>query len=244
VNTPSWSSPERRGRLIAFGVIFAAALAGYLTTCVMYPAPILPKSATVPSLRGLDSAEALARLGELGLRGRVADEIADPLVAPGEVSWQSPAPETELPASAVVTLGISSGRPPVVVPDVVDLPIDLARAVIAATALKVGAVDTVTEASDFGTVVAQAPRAGTPGSAVSAVLLTVSRGPASVRVPEVVGLSLLAARDRLAAQGLRIGVLEQRFEGKAGSVLAQSPAAGELVTRESAVNLTISGALP
>jgi serine/threonine-protein kinase len=79
---------------------------------------------------------------------------------------------------------------------------------------------------------------------VTDVRLTVSRGPASVRVPEVVGLSLLAARDRLAAQGLRIGVLEQRFEGKLGSVLAQSPAAGELVTRESAVNLTISGALP
>lgn len=244
MKTPSWWSPERRGQSIAFGVILGAALAGYLTTCVMYPAPILPKSAAVPALRGIDSAEALAQLAKLGLRGRIADDIADPLVASGQVSWQSPAPETKLPASAVVTLGISSGKPPVVVPDLVDLPIDLARAVIAATALRVGAVDTVTESSDFGTVVAQSPRAGTPGAAVGEVRLTVSRGPASVKVPDVVGLTVLAARDRLAAQGLRIGVLEQRFEGKAGSVLAQSPAAGELVTRESAVNLTISGALP
>ena len=230
--------------MIAWGVVLGAALAGYLTTCVMYPAPILPKSAIVPSLRGLDSAEAIARLGELGLRGRVADDIADPLVAAGQVSWQSPAPETVLPAAAVVSLGISSGKPPVVVPDLIGLPIDLAREVIAATALPLGVVDTVTEASDFGTVIAQSPRAGTPGAGVRTVLLTVSRGPASVKVPVVVGLTLLAARDRLAAQGLRIGVLEQRFEGKPGLVLAQSPAAGELVTRESALNLTISGALP
>ena len=243
MTAPTWRSPERRGRLIAWGVIFGAALAGYLTTCVMYPAPILPKSATVPSLRGLDSAEAIAQLGELGLRGRVADDIADPLVAPGQVSWQSPAPETVLPASAVVSLGVSSGKPPVVVPDLIGLPLELAREVIAATALPVGAIDTVTEASDFGTVIAQSPRAGTPGATVRAVLLTVSRGPASVRVPDVMGLTLLAARDRLAAQGLRIGVLEQRFEGTPGTVLAQSPAAGELVTRESAVKLTISGAM-
>ena len=244
MTAPSWTSPERRGRLIAWGVVFAAALAGYLTTCVIYPAPILPESVSVPSLRGLDSAEAIARLGELGLRGRVADDIADPLVARGQVSWQSPAPETVLPASAVVSLGVSSGRPPVLVPDVIGLPIDLAREVIAATALPVGAVDTVTESSDFGTVTSQSPRAGSSGATVREVLLTVSRGPASVKVPVVVGLTMMAARDRLAAQGLRIGVLEQRFEGKAGLVLAQSPAAGELVTRESAVNLTISGALP
>lgn len=225
-------------------MVLGAALAGYLATCALYPSQLLADSVVVPALRGLDSTAAIAKLAELGLRGRIADDITDPLVAPGQVSWQSPAPETVLPADAVVRLGVSSGRPPIVIPDVVDLPIDLARTVVAAAGLVVGSVDTVTEATEFGTVVRQAPSAGLPGTPQRPIDLTVSRGSISVRVPELTGLTLIAARDRLAAQGLRVGTIEQRLEGKPGSVLAQSPAPGELVTKESAVNLTISGATP
>ncbi|MES2304479.1 MAG: PASTA domain-containing protein [Gemmatimonadota bacterium] len=239
-----WRSRERKPLLVGIGVVLAAAFAGYLATCAIYPAQILADNVVVPALRGLDSTAAIAKLAELGLRGRVADDITDPLVAPGQVSWQSPAPETVLPADAVVRLGVSSGRPPIVIPDLVDLPIDLARTVVAAAGLVVGSVDTVTEATEYGTVVRQSPSAGLPGTPQRPVDLTVSRGAASVRVPELVGLTLIAARDRLAAQGLRVGVIDQRFEGKAGSVLAQSPAPGELVTKESGVNLTISGAMP
>lgn len=237
-----WNSLRVRRGILSIGIIGAAALAGYLTTCVLYPAPLMVSDVTVPTLRGLDTAVAIDRLATLGLRGRVSDDIADPLVKPGEVSWQSPAPETVVPADAVVRLGVSSGGPPIVVPDVVDLPIDLARTVVAAAGLTVAAVDTVTEATEFGTVVRQTPSPGSSGASRPPLYLTVSRGPASVKVPDVAGLTLVAARDRLAAQGLRIGVIDQKFEGKPGTVLSQSPAAGELVTRESGVNLTISGA--
>lgn len=236
--------PFWRPSTISIAVVLGAALAGYLATCALYPAPILPKRITVPALRGLDTTRAIAQLTALGLRGRVSGDLADPLVAPGQVSWQSPAPQTVLPQSAVVRIGVSTGRPPIAVPDVVDLPVDLARTVIAAAGLTVAQVDTVRNDTELGTVVRQQPSAGVAAGSGTRVLLSVSSGPATVKVPTLVGLTVTAARDRLAAQGLRVGALEQRFEGKVGTVLAQSPAPGDLVTKETAVNLTISGALP
>ena len=57
-------------------------------------------------------------------------------------------------------------------------------------------------------------------------------------------LTIGDARNKLAVAGLHVGRLEQRFEGKPGTVLAQHPAAGELVSRDRAIDLTISGTLP
>ncbi len=187
---------------------------------------------------------ALAHLTRLGLRGKLADTVADPLTPAGTVAWQSPVAETALPQGAVVKLGVSGGSPLVSMPDVTDLDIGTARQVVEAAGLRVGKIDTVQQVVDAGTVVATVPEPGSAAHPGDAVALTVTSGPASVRVPDVVGLTVSAARDRLAAAGLRLGALDQRFEGKAGTVLAQRPAPGELVTKESGVNLTISGTLP
>ena len=42
----------------------------------------------------------VARLSELGLRGKLADTVADPLTPAGTVAWQSPVAETVLPQGA------------------------------------------------------------------------------------------------------------------------------------------------
>jgi beta-lactam-binding protein with PASTA domain len=76
------------------------------------------------------------------------------------------------------------------------------------------------------------------------VTITISSGAPPVPVPPVVGLTVAAARERLAAFGLRVGMLETRIEGRPGTVLAQNPGPGDLVTKESGVNLTISGGVP
>lgn len=237
--TSSW-----RRTLIVLGVIAAAAAAGYVTTCAVFPAPIVSRQVEVPALRGQGADAALAQLTTLGLRGRVADTTADPLASAGTIAWQSPVAQTMLPPGAIVRLGVSSGAPGVVAPDVVDLDIGLARQVIDAAGLHVGRVDTLQHDGAFGTVLAMSPPAGSNARVGDTIGVTISSGPPAVPVPNVVGLTVSAARDRLAAAGLRVGALEQRFEGKAGTILAQRPAPGELVTRESGVNLTISGTMP
>lgn len=225
------------------GVLAAAALGGYLLTCAIYPAPILAKQASVPQLRGMRADSALATLQRMALRGRIIDTIRDPMVPAGGVVWQSPAPETMLPEGAQVKVAMSSGAPTVTVPDVSQFDLDLAVDVLQAAGLKIGVIDTLKDDADFGTVVSVVPASGSvvrPGREVD---VSISSGPASVQVPNLVGLPLGVARDRLIAVGLRVGTLEQRMEGTAGTVLAQSPLTGALLTRGSAVNLTISGAM-
>ena len=235
---------QRRRVLTLLAVIAAAAAGGYVVTCAIFPAPILPTSVAVPSLRGAPADSAAAWLVRLGLRAKLADTVPDALAPPGTVAWQSPVPDTRLPQGAMVRLGVSGGAPLVSVPNLVDLDLGLAREVIDAAGLIVGRIDTVHQDADLGVVVATVPAAGTSARPGDRVTITISSGAPAVRVPELVGLTVAAARERLAATGLRVGVLEQRFAGKPGTVLAQSPVPGELVTKESGVNLTISGTLP
>ena len=230
--------------LTLLAVLAAAAAGGYVVTCAIFPAPILPKSIAVPSLRGTPADSAIAWLPRLGLRGKLTDTVTDPLAPSGTVAWQSPVPETLLPQGALVRIGVSGGSPLVSVPDVADLDLGTARRVIEAAGLQVGRIDTVRQDVDLGTVLATTPVAGANAKPGDPVRITVSSGPPSVRVPELVGLTVVAARDRLAAAGLRVGALEQRFDGKSGTVLAQKPGPGEMVTKESGVSLTISGSLP
>lgn len=240
----STGGTQRRRVVTLLIVIAAAAAGGYVVTCAIFPAPILTKSVSVPALRGTPADSVAGWLARLGLRTKLADTVSDPLAPAGTVAWQSPVSATLLPQGATVRIGVSSGAPLVSVPDLTDLDLGLAREVIDAAGLAAGRIDTVRNDADLGVVIATVPAAGAAARIGDAIAITVSTGQASIRVPELVGLTVAAARERLAASGLRVGELEQRFEGKAGTVLAQNPAAGEMVTKESGVRLTISGTLP
>ena len=233
----------RRRRLWVVGIIAAASLAGYLLTCAIYPAPILPRQVSVPQLHAVNADSALAQLRSLTLRGRITDTTRDPLVPAGAIVWQSPAPETILPEGAMVKLAVSSGPPVVAVPDLSQLDIDLARDVLQAAGLKLGVIDTIHGSEEFGTVLTMTPAAGATVRLGMAIDISISSGPAAVRVPDLAGLPLGVARGRLVALGLRVGTLTYRTEGRVGTILGQSPTAGEMMTRGSAVNLTIAGAM-
>lgn len=237
-------SSARRGWLTGALVVALAAAAGYLATCALYPARLLPKRAEVPDLRGVRGEEAVTQLAALDLRGRMLDDVADALVQPGEVAWQSPAAGTSLPAGAIVRLAVSGGVPRVSVPDLVELDLELARRVLDAAGLRVGTVDSTADLAEPGTVLRIRPGEGTAIGRGAAIDLTVSRGIADLRMPPVTGLTVSEARERLASVGLRIGAVTQTFNGKAGTVQGQFPAAGTMVTKDQLVRLTISGALP
>jgi serine/threonine-protein kinase len=163
----------------AAGLIGAAIVAGLAVTWWISPTPIVARSVSVPNLYGIASSQAIAELAEAGLRGRLAGEIEDPLVEAGAVSWQSPVAGTTLPESAVVRLGVSTGPPRILVPDVSDLDGQTAVKVLTTAGLRIGAVDSIFTAAPTGTVVRTRPDAGQPARAGAGVELTVSRGPRS-----------------------------------------------------------------
>lgn len=70
--------------------------------------------------------------------------------------------------------------------------------------------------------------------------LVIASGPASVEVPAVVGLTLEAARQRLAARDLELSSTEETSDRPAGEVIAQSPDAGTEAAPGSTVELTVS----
>jgi len=161
-------------------VVMSAVVLGVATAWLFNPAPLTVPEVSVPALRGMTRDAALAQLTELGLRGREGDELADPLTPRGTVSYQSPPPETVVPAGTLVRLGISTGAPRVEVPDVIGLDVPLAVRVFEAAGLVLEGVDSVRSAEAIGTILRTQPSGRSAARAGAGVRVTVSRGPQPV----------------------------------------------------------------
>lgn len=232
----------RAGLRIA-ALIVLAGVAGYVVSLIAWPAPILDKDVPVALVVGRPEAAAVEELRAQGFRTKVLESReADPTLPAGHVTWQDPPGAVRLPKGGLVTLTLSSGPSQVAVPDVEMFELDDARRVMAAAGLTVGGVDSVPAEAERGVVVATRPPVGTPRPPASRVDLVVSRGPADVRVPSLVGLPETVARQRLQMLGLTVGMVEVRRPGRArpNTILEQRPAAGVLLPKGGRVDLTIA----
>ena len=239
---PLWpATVQARDRLRTVLLLAAAALGGYLLTCVAYPAPLMTRDHPVGRVLGLPQSEAEKELSQAGLKPRVDADAADPVIPAGHITWQDPPPGTVLPRGSLVHLTASSGPAPIAVPDVTGFEVDQARLVIEAAGLRVGEVDAVPNAAEAGVVVSTRPATGATRPPATSVGLIVSKGPADIRVPDVVGLEQEEARRRLETAGLWVGRVSNRdSRGRAGLVLQQRPAPGVFSPHESRVDLVIS----
>ena len=107
------------------------------------------------------------------------------------------------------------------------------------------AVGEVTRASDAelaaGTVLAQEPAAGTEVDEGSRVALTLSSGPGTAEVPDVVGMSGAEAEAALTEAGFApTSALQYDLKAPVGEVVDQLPAGGEQVAPGSQVGLLVS----
>ncbi len=234
------SHPRIRILLILLG----AGIAGWLVSLIAYPAPLVTKEQRVALVLGLPQSEAEKALAEQGFRVKLREaREADPALPAGHVVWQDPPPYLELPSGSVVELTLSDGPAQVPVPDVMYFDLEAARRVMTAAGLAVGGIDSVPADTDRGVVVSTRPPEGTlrpPGARVD---LVVSRGPAAVRIPEVIGLTEIVARERIQAAGLRIGLVSVRREGgRPGTVLGQRPNPGSFLPKGGRVDLVVNDA--
>jgi eukaryotic-like serine/threonine-protein kinase len=230
-----------RNRLRAALILGGAGVAGYLVTCFAYPAPLVTREHQVVRVLGLPLATAVKELQADGFRPRVEDPEPDPVIPAGNIVWQDPPPETAFPRGGTVHLTPSAGPASVPVPDVASFELDQARQVVEAAGLKVGDVDTLSSSAPAGVVIATRPPIATSHPPGTAIELVVSRGPADIRVPDVVGLRQEDARQRLEAAGLRVGIVTTRAGGsrQVGIVVEQRPAGGVLSPREARINLVV-----
>ncbi|MEU2784484.1 PASTA domain-containing protein, partial [Streptomyces sp. NPDC007110] len=99
---------------------------------------------------------------------------------------------------------------------------------------------------DRGTVVGTDPKPGARIRQNDAVDLVVSRGPKTVKVPDLRDRPLAEARAALKDRGLEPGMVTREFDDEVarGSVISSSPGDGSTVRSGSAVALTVSKGSP
>ncbi|MGY0066791.1 Stk1 family PASTA domain-containing Ser/Thr kinase [Streptomyces sp. QTS137] len=122
-----------------------------------------------------------------------------------------------------------------------------ARDRLAQAGLDVGQVEEAySDSVERGTVVGTDPGAGERIRNTDSVSLTLSKGPRTVKVPDVDGVALDRARSALKDVGLEPGMVTREFSEDVakGSVVSTGPAGGTEVRAGSAVALTVSKGNP
>lgn len=187
---PMTSTPRTRRRpperiadskvlLRAVGIVAALFTAGYLLSVyVVFPPLSVPVDGTVvPNLVGRSVSDARRELATLGLTVTDSIQFPHPTVAQGLILAQDPLPGQQLRTRGTVRVGVSTGLPSVMVPDVVGLSVDRATRLLGRLGFEVNQTFEESERA-AGVVTRTAPAAGANESLPARVLLVVSTGPA------------------------------------------------------------------
>jgi serine/threonine-protein kinase len=244
VQQTAWLVAVQQRRVLVPAGLFVGALAlGYLLAAlVFFPAPILATNRAIPRVLGVDEARARQTLQEAGFGVSEVDRQPHPTLPAGAVIWQDPPPEVVAPEATEVALTLSAGPQPVPVPDVAGYDADNARLLIEGAGLRVGSVESTQAPTPRNIAVNTRPPAGTPRPPGSRVVLVVSVGAATIRVPTLTGLTLEEARLALETAGLTLGTTFAQTTGAVapGEIFYQEPSAGTLSAPGTAVNVRIA----
>ena len=199
---------------------------------------------------GPASTQRLARVGSPGL-GEPVLPVREPDYAPRRDRtglWVLLA----LFAAALLALGLlvlpsllGGGTPPtpqVPVPKVVNLPAPQASAKLTTAGLKVSQTQDTSPDVKAGLVMLQSPVDGTRVDKGSTVTITVSTGPGTVAVPDLVGQSQTDAERLLKAANLKLGTVTpvNGIAQPVGRVVSTNPPAQTAVAPGSTVTLSVA----
>ncbi len=143
-----------------------------------------------------------------------------------------------------VQLTVSDGPGKTEVPDVSGDPADEAQQTLEDAGFDVTATDQSSADVEAGIVIDTDPAAGESVQAGSEITMYVSSGVKQVAVPPLVGLTLGAAAQRIAAKGLEYNSTEEESDRPAGEVISQSPDAGTKVDPGSTIEMVVSSGQP
>ena len=201
-----------------------------------------PPTAVVPDVAGLPAADATAELVEAGYNVGEASEASDTVEAGLVIRTDPPAGTTTEPG-ITVAMYVSSGPGAVEVPDVVGEPADEAVAELEELGFTTSIVEQNSDEVEEGLVIETNPRAGVTVAPGTEILVVVSTGPEDVEVPDFLGLTVDEANDVAEDAGLEALFVEDPDDPDPdGIVVAQDPAAGEVVPAGSEVTLQLSPA--
>ncbi|MDQ4500790.1 Stk1 family PASTA domain-containing Ser/Thr kinase [Sinomonas sp. ASV322] len=233
-------NPRRRGAIWVAIVVVLAVLAAAIGWFFGFGPGAL---ATVPPVKNLTVAQAQALIQQAGL-GFTTHDVFDDGISAGLIVASAPGAGTQVRKFEGVQLMVSKGPELFPLADLTAKTLDAAKASLADAKLTLGtASEAYSDTVPAGAVMAQDPAAGTPLKHGSPVALTVSKGRQPIPVPKIVGMKQADAVAALTAAGLKPVVADAPVFDRnvpAGSVSAQSPAAGQNLVKGDTVTITLS----
>jgi eukaryotic-like serine/threonine-protein kinase len=197
-----------------------------------------PPQTDVPSVVGEKLDQALADLREANLKWKIQRVDDDAPV--DEVISQRPTSGAAVDQGSTVTLRVSKGPKPVIVPNVVGSTFDSANSALLGRGFAVRRRDVESD-QPKDTVVAQTPDAGTYQGPGSTIILSVSKGPTTSTVPDVTSIAQSDAVAQLKASGFQVRIVSQPVTDSSqdGIVQTQDPAGGTKAPPGSTVTIAV-----
>ncbi|HMU27809.1 MAG TPA: PASTA domain-containing protein, partial [Solirubrobacterales bacterium] len=235
--------PEEKSNWWKWALVVLAVLIGLLIAW----AATRSHTVEVPDVVGTSSDAAVSKLNQEGFKVEV-DREKNPSVPNNQVYRQDPSGEADQDcnflgfscSNPTVTLTVSGGPGQTEVPDVTGLSQDDAEQELEDAGFTTSIETRTSSDVNSGLVIETDPAGGEMARRGSEVTVTVSSGAAQVKVPPVVGQTLNAAKQQLAAVGLDYSSSEEPSDRPQGEVIDQSPTAGTRVDPGSTVTLVVS----
>jgi beta-lactam-binding protein with PASTA domain len=237
-----WPFDPRRS-LIVVGVLVGTFLAGYgFAATILFPAPIFAAHRSVPPVLGAAEDAARETLRAAGFGVGTVTRAPHATMPAGSVFWQDPPPHVVALEATEVALTLSTGPQRVPVPDVGGYDAEDARRLIEGAGLRVGSTESSQAPTPRNIAVNTRPPAGTTLTPGTDIVLVVSVGAATIRVPTLLGLAVDEARLALETAGLSLGTAFAQTTNAAapGEVYYQEPSAGTLSAPGTVVNVRIA----
>ncbi len=235
---------EPAGTRPAFGTIFALIVALLLAVGGGYAlwGGALPfvSGIVLADETGHSAIDAQRELESRGLHVKLEGVPSDS-VAQDQVVRQDPAPGTRLAGGSDVTLYVSTGVAPKALVSVNDFTLADAQKTMDREGFRTKVVQKFSSDKPNGTVISTQPKPGALVKPGSLVVLNVSKGPAPIKLPNLVGRPLTDAQDLLTRQKFNVSVQRVTLDGvPPDQVTSQDPAAGSDVPAGATVTLTVS----
>ena len=201
-----------------------------------------PRLRMTPPVLGLSTEAASSRLMAKGFEVDLVQPLYDEIISPGEVIKLTIDGETALggslrePGTRAVLI-VSGGPVPRSVPQLGGLDLGAAERALDSVQLSLARPLTyeISESVPEGAVIRQSLSPGLLAERGSHVSLTLSAGPDRREVPDMRGLSVMEARERLIEVGLKV----EDVTGEGELVQATEPPAGTMLAPNSAVVLWV-----
>lgn len=201
-----------------------------------------PPPVTVPSLTGMNCSGAQAALSNVHLKGVcTAPVYNDAVVSGGVISWSYGS--TQQPTTALyggtISIAISKGHAPVDIPSIASSDTYAqAKAALSALGLLTTEVTQTSTTVPNGGIIGTNPGPGQPAPYGSTITVTVSTGPPTTTVPNLIGDSVAVATATLSKDGLSVaGAYGPNAQSPQATIIQTNPPAGATEVVGTAIDL-------